>query len=51
LDLARASTGRQLTTALAHASRLDPLSPEIATFKSELGSQGGISITAAGAKP
>jgi hypothetical protein len=51
LDLARASAGKQQAAALARASRLDPLSPEIATFKSELGSQGGISITATGAKP
>jgi len=51
LDIARASAGKQQAAALARASKLDPLSPEIATFKSELGSQGGISITAAGAKP
>jgi hypothetical protein len=50
-DLARASTGKQQTAALARASTLDPLSPEIAAFKSELGTQGGISITATGAKP
>jgi hypothetical protein len=43
-DLARASTGANQISALAHASRLDPLSPEIAEFKSELGSQGGIGI-------
>ena len=51
MDLARASAGKQQAAALARASKLDPLSPEIATFKSELGSQGGISITATGAKP
>jgi len=50
-DLARASEGRAQLAALAHATKLDPLSPEIATFRSELGSQSGISITASGAKP
>jgi hypothetical protein len=45
------TTGTTQTAALGHASRLDPLSPEIAAFKSELGSQPGISITATGATP
>jgi O-Antigen ligase len=44
-DLARASTGRAQAAAIARATRLDPLGPEIASFKSELGSQGGIGIT------
>jgi predicted Zn-dependent protease len=51
LDLARASAGKQQASALARASALDPLSPEITEFKSELGSQGGISISASSAKP
>jgi hypothetical protein len=51
LDLARASTGKPQLAALAHATKLNPLSPEIATFRSELGPQLGISITASGAKP
>ena len=51
LDLARASTGGIQTAALAHAIKLDPLSPEISEFRSELGSQSGISITASAAKP
>jgi hypothetical protein len=45
-DLARASSGTAQTAALAHASKLDPLSPEVAAFKTELGTQGGIGITA-----
>jgi hypothetical protein len=45
-DLARASNGKAQVAALARASRLDPLSPEVAAFKSELGSQNGISISA-----
>jgi O-Antigen ligase len=49
-DLARATTGKTQLAALAQATRLDPLSPEIAIFRSDLGSQLGISITA-GAKP
>ena len=48
LDLAHASTGKTQATAITHASRLDPLSAEIAAFKSELGLQGGVSITAGG---
>jgi hypothetical protein len=51
LDLARASTGNAQRTALAHAAKLNPLSPEIAAFRSELGSQSGISITAGKATP
>ncbi|HEY8703655.1 MAG TPA: O-antigen ligase family protein [Gaiellaceae bacterium] len=51
LDLARASTGKPQLAALAHATKLNPLSPEIAAFRSDLGSQLGISITASGAKP
>jgi hypothetical protein len=50
-DLARATTGTTQRAALAHATKLDPLSPEIATFRSDLDSQSGISITAGGAKP
>jgi len=48
LDLARASTEKEQASALAHASRFDPLSPEVAEFKSELGTQSGTSITAGG---
>jgi O-Antigen ligase len=44
-DLARASTGAAQTSAIDHATRLDPLAPEIAAFKSELGNEGGIGIT------
>ena len=51
LDLARASTGKQQTAAFARASGLDPLSPELAAFKRELGTQEGISITATGTAP
>jgi hypothetical protein len=40
-DLARASTGKAQTVALAHASKLNPLSPEIAALRSELGIGGG----------
>ena len=50
-DLARATTGKAQRAALAQASTLDPLSPEIAIFRSDLDSQSGISITAGGAKP
>ena len=35
-DLARASTGKAQAVALAHASRLDPHSPEIAEFRAEV---------------
>jgi hypothetical protein len=45
LDLARASTGRAQAAALAHAKRLDPLAPEIATFEHELGSSSGIDVS------
>jgi O-antigen ligase len=45
-DLARASSGAAQTAALTRASKLDPLSPEVGAFKSELGAQGGIGITA-----
>jgi tetratricopeptide (TPR) repeat protein len=38
-DLARASTGRAQADALAHAARLNPLSPEIAALRSELAAQ------------
>jgi hypothetical protein len=51
LDLARASTGKTQRAALAQATKLNPLSPEIATFRSDLDSQGGISITVPGATP
>jgi hypothetical protein len=44
-DLARASSGPAQRDALRQASELDPLSPEIAAFKAELGSN-GISISA-----
>ena len=37
LDLARASTGKAQAAALAHASRLNPRSPEIAEFRAEVG--------------
>jgi hypothetical protein len=37
LDLARASTGKVQAVALAHASRLNPRSPEIAELDAELG--------------
>jgi O-antigen ligase len=50
LDLARASSGEVQRRALARATMLDPLSPEIAAFRSDLGAQNGISIVA-GAKP
>ena len=48
LDLAHASTGKTQATAITHVSRLDPLNAELAEFESELGLQGGISITAGG---
>jgi hypothetical protein len=48
LDLARASNGKAQAGALAQATRLNPLSPEITELKTELGSSGGIAI---GAKP
>jgi len=48
LDLARASSGKALARALAQATRLNPLSPEITELETELGSSGGIDI---GAKP
>jgi MFS family permease len=50
-DLARASTGNSQRAALGQAAKLNPLSPEIATFRSELGSQAGISITVPGVTP
>jgi O-Antigen ligase len=50
-DLARASTGTAQHAALAHATKLDPLSPEIVRFRSDLDSQSGISITASGSNP
>jgi O-Antigen ligase len=50
-DLARASTGTGQRAALAHATKLDPLSPEIVAFRSDLDSQSGISITASGSNP
>jgi hypothetical protein len=50
-DLARATTGAAQRAALAHATKLDPLSPEIAAFRADLDSQSGISITAGKAKP
>jgi O-Antigen ligase/Tetratricopeptide repeat len=43
-DLARASTGKAEAIAITRASKLDPLSPEIAVYKSELGAQTGIAI-------
>jgi hypothetical protein len=46
LDLARATTGKAQQAALARAAKLNPLSPEIAAFRSDLASQSGISITA-----
>lgn len=49
-DLARATAGKTQRAALAQATKLDPLSPEITAFRSDLDSQAGISITA-GAKP
>jgi len=48
LDLARASSGKAQARALAQATRLNPLSPEIRELETELGSSGGIDI---GAKP
>jgi hypothetical protein len=48
LDLARASSGKAQASALAQATRLNPLSPEIKELKTEVGSSGGIAI---GAKP
>jgi len=48
LDLARASSGKAQARALAQATRLNPLSPEITELETELGSSGGIDI---GAKP
>jgi Flp pilus assembly protein TadD len=41
-DLARASTGKAQQTALAHATRLNPLSPEIKELKLELANEGTI---------
>lgn len=49
-DLARATAGKTQRAALAQATKLDPLSPELTAFRSDLDSQAGISITA-GAKP
>jgi hypothetical protein len=51
LDLARASTGKTQRAALVQATKLNPLSPEIAAFRSDLDSQAGISITVPGATP
>jgi O-Antigen ligase len=50
-DLARATTGTAQHAALAHATKLDPLSTEIVAFRSDLDSQSGISITASGSNP
>jgi predicted Zn-dependent protease len=47
-DLARASNGATQRQALAQASKLNPLSPEIAEFRTELGSSSGINLTAGG---
>jgi O-antigen ligase len=48
LDLALATNGKAQASALAEATKLNPLSPEIKELKTELGSSGGIAI---GAKP
>lgn len=48
LDLARASEGRARLAALERASRLNPLSPEIAQLSAELAEQGTIQVEAAG---
>jgi hypothetical protein len=48
LDLARASSGKAQAKALAQATTLNPLSPEIKELKAELGPSGGIDI---GARP
>lgn len=47
LDLARASEGRARLEALAGAERLNPLSPEIALFRAELGVEAPIAAAAA----
>jgi O-antigen ligase len=46
LDLARASEGSARADALAHATRLNPLSPELALFQSEIASEDAIAIGA-----
>jgi hypothetical protein len=43
-DLARAATGKAQADALERATRLNPLSPEIATLKQELAAQGAITL-------
>lgn len=48
LDLARASEGRAQLAALDRASRLNPLSPEIAQFRTELDELGTIQVEAEG---
>lgn len=48
--VARATSGKTQRAALAQATKLDPLSPELAAFRSDRDSQAGISITA-GARP
>ncbi len=45
LDLARASTGAAQAGALARATRLNPLGPEIAELKAEVAGQGQIDVT------
>jgi cytochrome c-type biogenesis protein CcmH/NrfG len=45
-DLARATTGKAQQAALAHASRLNPLSPEIAELRHEIRADSTITITA-----
>ncbi len=44
LDLARASEGRAQLDALAQATRLNPLSPEVAQLRQELGEVGTIEV-------
>lgn len=44
LDLARASEGPALQRALAEATRLNPLSPEVAQLRTELAEQGTIQV-------
>lgn len=46
VDLARASDGAARTRALARAARLNPLAPEIALFRSELGLETTIDVGA-----
>jgi cytochrome c-type biogenesis protein CcmH/NrfG len=43
-DLARASAGKAQQEALARATKLNPLSPEIAQLRAELAGQGQISV-------